>query len=104
MSYGSDEIDSVDMSEEELKDSVDKSWAIFDAELIRLKTSVKSTQNIRANFSLRSFIHAAKPKEQLKKLSSRMRFSQTGNTSEGSGLDALWQMVLRQLRSPRPKK
>ncbi|CAB4603794.1 MAG: hypothetical protein F2587_01805 [Actinobacteria bacterium] len=104
MSYGSDEIDSVDMSEEELKDAVAQSWSIFDVELKRLKASVKRTQNIRAKYSLRSFIHAAKPKEQLKKLSSKMRFSQTGNISEGSGLDALWQMILRQLRSPRPKK
>ena len=57
MSYGSDEIDSVDMSEEELNDSVDQSWAIFDAELKRLEASVKRTQNIRAKYSLRSFCH-----------------------------------------------
>ena len=101
MSYGSDEIDSVDLTEDELQASIEQSWAIFEAELVRLTQNAKRTENIRANLSLRSFIRAAKPKEQLKKLTTKMRFSQTGNTSEGSGLAALWQMLLRQIR---PKK
>ncbi|MEY4451799.1 MAG: hypothetical protein RLZZ380_920 [Actinomycetota bacterium] len=104
MAYGSSDFESVDITEEELEVSVNQSWEIFEAELNRLVSSSKRVDRIRATFSLRSFIRAAKPNEQLKKLTGKLRFSQTGNVSEGSGLSALLQMITRQLRSFRSKK
>ena len=104
MSYGSDEFDSVDIDEEALVATINESWEIFNAELERLKSSTKPIERIRAKFSLRSFIRAVRPKEQLLKLTSKIRFSQTGQTSDGSGLSALWQVLKRQLGSLRPKK
>jgi len=104
MSYGSDEFDSVDINEEELANTIEESWTIFNEELNRLQSSTKRLERLRAKLSLRSFIRAAKPKEQLQKLSTRLRFSQTGNVSDGSGVRALWQILKRQLRSVLPKK
>ena len=104
MSYGSDEFDSVDINEEELANTIEESWTIFNEELNRLQSSTKRLERLRAKLSLRSFIRAAKPKEQLQKLSTRLRFSQTGNVSDGSGVRALWQILKRQLRSLLPKK
>ena len=104
MSYGSSDIESVDITDEELEESIARSWKIFDEEFERMNSNLKRIEKLRAKFSLRSFIRAAKPKEQLQNLRSKIRFSQTGNISEGSGLAALLQMVKRQIRSIRFKK
>jgi hypothetical protein len=104
MSYGSDDFESVDVNDDGLRESVDRSWAIYDAELARLNQAAKPIDTIRASLSLRSFIRAAKPQEQLQKFRGKLRFSQTNKTSEGSGSSALWQMLQRQLRSIRTKK
>jgi D-ribose pyranose/furanose isomerase RbsD len=104
MAYGSSDFESVDITAEELEASVKQSWEVLEAELNRLVSASKRVDRIRATFSLRSFIRAAKPNEQLKKLTGKLRFSQTGNVSEGSGISALFQMITRQLRSFSSKK
>ena len=104
MAYGSSDFESVERTEEEIRELASKSWAILEAERARLRTQTNRTGKLRALFSLRSFIRQAKPKEQLQALSSKLRFSQTNRVSDGSGVAGLIQLVLRQLRSLGTKK
>lgn len=104
MAYGSSDFESVERTEEEIRELSARSWAIFEAEQSRLRAQTSRTGKLRALFSLRSFIRQAKPKEQLQALSSKLRFSQTNQVSDGSGVAGLVQLVVRQLRSLVTKK
>jgi hypothetical protein len=104
MAYGSSDFESVDRTEAEIHEVATRSWAIFESERSRLRESTNRAGKIRALFSLRSFIRQARPQEQLKALSSKLRFSQTNRVSDGSGLAGLLQLISRQLRSLVTKK
>jgi hypothetical protein len=94
MAFGSSEIESVEIEDEELDAMVARSWEIYDEQLHSFKTQAKPLARIRATFSMKSFVRALKPRAQLAKLkSAAMNFSQGALASDGSALRGLWESL-----------
>lgn len=105
MAFGSSEIESVDISEEELEAMVNRSWQIYDDQLATLRGNAKRFARIRAAFSMRSFVRALKPREQFAKLrTAALNFSQGSKFSDGSALRGLWESLRKLITKQKPAK
>lgn len=105
MAFGSSEIESVDLEDEELDALVARSWEIYDDQLQAFKAESKRFARIRAALSMKSFVRALKPKAQLAKLkSAAVNFSQGALVSDGSALRGLWESIRKLVTKPRSPK
>jgi D-ribose pyranose/furanose isomerase RbsD len=104
MAYGSSEVTSVDITDQEIDAAAARSWEIFDAHREVVTSQTKGIKQIMAVISLRSFIRVLKPKEELKKLTSSISFNKGNKVSEGSGAAALFQAMKSQARGLFAKK
>lgn len=96
MAYGSSEVTSVEITDSEVASAADRSWEIFDAQRAIITGETKGIKQLLALISLRSFIRVLKPKEELKRLTSAIRFNKGNKVSEGSGAAALFQAMKSQ--------
>lgn len=105
MAFGSSEIESVDLTDDELESMVSRSWEIYDEQLQMFQTRSKRIARIRAALSMRSFVRALKPRDQLEKLKGvAMRFSQGALVSDGSALKGLWETMRKLITKPKSAK
>ena len=101
MAFGSSEIESVELTQEDLDSMIQRSWQIYDDQLANFRARSKRFARIRAALSMGSFVRALNPREQLAKLkSAAMNFSQGATFSEGSPIRGMWESI-RKLASKR---
>jgi hypothetical protein len=94
MAFGSSEVESVELDDDEIDAMVVRSWDIYDVQLRNFQEGAKRFARIRAALSMKSFVRALKPKDQLEKLkSAAMNFSQGAKFSDGSALRGLWESL-----------
>jgi len=104
MAYGSSEVISVDITDAEIEAAAERSWEIFDAQREIITSETKGFKQLMAVVSLRSFIRVLKPKEELQKLTSSIKFNKGNKVSEGSGAAAVYQALKKQVLGLFPKK
>lgn len=104
MAYGSDEKQSVDLTEMEAIQSAKRSWEIFEAEQLKVLAASGFVKRLRAAFSLRSFLRTFRPQVELKKVTDSFRFSWGNKVSDGPAWQAFLSFIGKELRTRLSKK